>query len=467
MGNNIYISFTAENSSRDHWVSEFLNYLKGSLSKITKLLLNFRTNLDEGDDPEIQLQNANVIVLVFNGFVSDEFARCLRFVENNYQSLSDKGVEIFLAVKSGKFNSVIPVTLRNLITYNFFEYNVRTGEIIDFSPIFGEEKENKFWAKLTDLAYDIIHILEVPIKNQNEKELSIYLAEVSKDQIPNREILRRELLLLGYKVLPSRPSPASYKEYQDAVLDQMKECDASIHILGEIYGDSPSGSDYSYQEIQNRAVSESFRKPENPLKKNFYRFVWLPPNLEPYDEKQIQYLKRLKRELSDSKSSELIQSGIEEFKELFNTMSYIFSNPYATNEELDLSELVLLITDDLNQPLSSEVEKLLRNSSKKYEILNLNQTGEMLPLNLFKQKIRQASSAVIVNSNSDTLWLQGILGLTIKNIHPVNGMKKVVAAVSNSRYDEVLNQEAYHIDYYNSMDGHMTKNIENFLNQLN
>jgi hypothetical protein len=466
MGNNIYISFTSENSAKDPWVSEFLNYLKGSLTKITKLLLTLRTNLDDGDDPEMQLQNARVIVLVFNGFVSDDFARTLRFIENNFQNLNDKEVDVFLVVKSGKFNSVIPVTLRNLITYNFYEYNVRTGEIIDFSPIFGGEKENKFWAKLTDLTYDIIYNLEGPVKKHNEKELSIYLAEVSKDQIPNREILRRELLLLGYKVLPSKSLPASYKDYQEVVLEQMKECDASIHILGEIYGDAPSGSDYSYQEIQNRVVSDSFKKPENPLKKGFYRFVWLPPSLEPYDEKQIQYLKRLKRELSDSKFSELIQSGIEEFKELFNSKAYVFLNPHAEKEEIPLSEIILLITDSINQPLSSEVEKLIRNSSRRYEVLDLNQTGEMLPINLFKQKVGLASSAIIVNNNSDALWLQGILGLTIKNLNQPGGLKRVVAAVSVTGNKDVLNSEAYHISFFNSTDN-MSKNIENFLNQLN
>lgn len=462
MNNNIYISFSSENSSSDSWVSEFLNYLKVTLGKISSLPLTFSSSIEKDSDPEKQIQQAQLILLVFNGFVSDDFSKCLKIVELKYPELLASGKEIYIIVKSGKFGSIIPVFLRRFIQYNFFEINTRTNEIIDFAPFLKGEKENKFWSKLTDLAYDIKLFLELQNgKKRDENNLTVYLAEVSKDQSSNREILRREFLLSGYTVLPFKPLPTSFKDYQEACLELLKVSDISIHIMGEVYGESPSGSDYSYQEIQNRIIADSFTRTENKLKDNFYRFVWLPPNLEPYDEKQIQYLKRLRRELSESRNSELIQSSIEEFKELFlQKLGQLKGNHPLSVSENKANHLVL-ITDNSNQPLFNKIENQLKISNKSYEVIDLYQTGELLPLAMFRQKFKSAGAAIIVNNSRDDSWIQGMIGLTIKNLNHTR-----VAAVSNIESTKTIDFEGLNIDFFSSEDGQLIKSIENFLIQM-
>ncbi|NJO70212.1 MAG: DUF4062 domain-containing protein [Bacteroidetes bacterium] len=110
------------------------------------------------------------------------------------------------------------------------------------------------------MAYDIKLFLELQNgRKRDENNLTVYLAEVSKDQSSNREILRREFLLSGYTVLPFKPLPTSFKDYQEACLELLKVSDISIHIMGEVYGRvSLRVRYYSYQEIQNRIIADSF-----------------------------------------------------------------------------------------------------------------------------------------------------------------------------------------------------------------
>lgn len=468
MGNNIYISFTAENSSNDAWVKEFVNFFRITLEKISLLPVNVNSNLDKDNNPEKMIDQANLIIIVFNGFVSDEFSKDLRVLESRHQDIISTGKEIVIAVKSAKLASIIPVYLKKFNQYNFYEVNVRTNENIDYTPLFKGDKENKFWSKLTDLAYDTKNYFEALKWGDNpEKKLTVYLAEVSKDQISHREILRREFLLSGYSVLPGKPIPSSYKDYHDAALELIGKSDVSIHIMGEVYGESPSGSDYSYPEIQNKIVTELLGI-NNGVKENFYRFVWLPPNLEPYDEKQIQYLKRLKREMSDSKSGEIIQCSIEEFKEIFiHRVSDVVRGELQRVSDPEQKKLVL-ITDNSEKIVCKEIENRLRSQSKPYEIIDLSQTGELLPPSLFKQKMQMANGAILLNFSQNQSWVQGMLGLTIKNLSSSNTEHKAsVAAISSIQNKAAFEYSALKVDFYSLEDSQLLHNIENFLIQLN
>jgi hypothetical protein len=388
----------------------------------------------------------------------------LNVVETQNQEFISGGKEIFIVVKTNKLGSIVPVYLRKYVQFNFFEINVRTNENIEYSPLSAGDKASKFWSKLTDLAYDSKIFIESIEQATHHKKLSVYLAEVSKDQVSNREILRREFLLSGFSILPSKPMPSSIKEYQESVKELITKSDVSIHIMGEIYGDSPAGSDYSYTEIQNKVVSELIG---SELKESFYRFIWFPPNLEPYDEKQIQYLKRLKRELSDSKKGEIIQCSIEEFKELF--LHKISHAAHHTQLKADTAEKkVLIVTDNSQKSICQDIENQLNRIKRDYEVLDLSQTGELFPVATFKQKLRVADKTIILNFSPNKLWIQGMLGLTLKNINrEINFDEISVAAVSSGNNKTVADFGALKVNFFSLEDNQLLNNIEKFLTQLN
>lgn len=466
MKNNIYINFSAENSNIDAWVSEIFNAFRITLSKIYPRTVNIKNGLESSIASETRFNEANIIILVINGFISDEFAKDLRALELKHQEYINSGKEIFVVVKSGKFNSIIPVYLRKYAQYNFFEVNIRTNEAIEYTPFLKGEKANKFWSKITDLAYDARIFFETAEGNPSTEKLNIYLAEVSKDQVNNREILKREFLLSGFGVLPSKPLPASHKEYNEVVSEIVRSSDFSVHIMGEIYGDSPSGSDYSYSEIQNKVVSELSGK-ANQLKNGFYRFVWLPPNIEPYDEKQVQYLKRLKRELTDNNTGELIQCSIEEFKELIVQKVKQIKGLTAQNDSETEERRIILITDNAQESTYQKIVKQIEVANKEYESIDLSQTGELFPLAMFRQKLRMANAAILVNSKGNPGWVQGMIGLTIKNLFSgKKSYRKLIAAVSNNRSKSAIDYEALNVDFLSSEDSQFAKKLDKFLIQI-
>ncbi|NJO70213.1 MAG: hypothetical protein HC830_13850 [Bacteroidetes bacterium] len=91
------------------------------MGKISSLPLTFSSSIEKDSDPEKQIQQAQLTLLVFNGFVSDDFSKCLKIVELKYPELLASGKEIYIIVKSGKFGSIIPVFLRRFIQYNFLK----------------------------------------------------------------------------------------------------------------------------------------------------------------------------------------------------------------------------------------------------------------------------------------------------------------------------------------------------------
>ena len=86
--------------------------------------------------------------------------------------------------------------------------------------------------------------------------------------------------------------------------------------MGELYGDTPAGSDYSYQELQNRYFHDVWQNQQqtNQHIQVIKRIIWLPPQLEPFEEKQTQYLKRINREVNNSENTELVQSTLTDLK---------------------------------------------------------------------------------------------------------------------------------------------------------
>ncbi|HEX3006699.1 MAG TPA: hypothetical protein VHO90_03685, partial [Bacteroidales bacterium] len=231
MNENIYINFSAETSSKDAWAIEFLNSLTITLGKVCDNPMKIHSGNEKDVNSEKLINNANIVLLVFNGFVSDDFSRDMNIIELHQNEYIAEGKEIFVVNKAAKFSSIIPVFLKKFSHYDFFETNTRTNETVEYTPLLKGEKEVKFWSKLTDLVYDIKIFTESrgSIKGDSSR-LSVFLAEVSRDQNSNREILRREFLLSDYGVFPIKPLVASYNEFHSSVADILRECDFSIHV---------------------------------------------------------------------------------------------------------------------------------------------------------------------------------------------------------------------------------------------
>src|SRR5208337_2929966 len=252
-----------------------------------------------------------------------------------------------------------------------FEINPRTLEIHDFNQNLQSEDDNQFLLKLTDLAYDILESITSAHINSSEplRNNTIYLAEVSADQVKNRDKLKRSLLLTGYRILPNH-SLITSDNYEKDVKDAIELCVLSIHMLGELYGESYRSSDYSYQELQNRYFQDVWQdqKDSNRYHSFIKRIIWMPPQLEPFDEKQIQYIKRINREINTSENTELVQSTLSDLKILIDQNIKKLTEPQESKQSIDTKDL-LIIADDHELSNSYIVKETFARTQVNYQFL--------------------------------------------------------------------------------------------------
>jgi hypothetical protein len=206
--------------------------------------------------------------------------------------------------------------LQPLLGYEFFKADAQSGHFHELDLAFGPEAKADYWLRLDDLAQDIANLLgtmggdseEAPL----EPRLSVYLAETGIDVRDLHSNVRRDLERRGYRVLPERNVPLAAAELQQFVREQLASCVMSVHLVGAHYGIVPDGSAQSIVEIQHDLAVE-FAKDNGMV-----RFVWLPPGVEPQDERQSKFIERLRSDTGWSKKADLIESSIESLKTLID-----------------------------------------------------------------------------------------------------------------------------------------------------
>jgi hypothetical protein len=106
-------------------------------------------------------------------------------------------------------------------------------------------------------------------------------------------------------------------------------------------------------------------------------------------------------------------------------------------------------------------------ADKHYESIDLSQTGDLFPLAMFRQKLRMASAAILVNTNGSTGWVQSMLGLTIKNLFSgKKSYRKLIATVSNIKNKSAIDFEALNVDFLSSEDSQFANKLDKFLIQI-
>lgn len=470
MEQNLYISFSSDDLSNDFWIKEFFSYFDASLPKISNVPCTIFSNMGTTLPLQSEIHKLDLIIFAITGFNSEAFNEEIKFVEKYLSDNPDSGLTILGILKSPRFNSMVPLFLRQKNIFNFFEINPRTNEVLEFAPSSKGLGEKRFWTQITDLAYDIKFHLETKRLRSTDTSDSlktVYLAEVSRDQAANREKLKREFLLHGFTVLPNVPLPHSAKDYQESARELIAQAAVSIHIMGELYGDSPANSDYSYQEIQNRAYNDLYGKDSAIQNMHSpFRFIWLPLDLEPYDEKQIQYLKRLRKELSVSKNSELVQCSIEEFKEMFMVKYHSLQKKEAeTATEKQGNKNILIFTDSVNNTIIQKFQDLLKSNRLNYQVLDLSESKKNVSLQEFKTTVLKADDIFVFNTCDNLPWTQGIVGLILKNAAPKE-IKPAIAVISERETHVQLNFTSFPIRFFGLGKDNLILQLEEFILQL-
>ena len=193
------------------WVTNFYKFLSSLLQH-----MNYRDLLLEscslGQLKKSELKKNIILVLVVSPFLKVE-NKGYQIISSWLKQMisSQKGYqgeqERCLVVHKTVFNFQNFPELMKLNNYQLYEIDNVTGMPREINRFFGSQAEKNYWMRLIDLSFDISRYLSLkPKKNDgktiNKREKTVYLAEVGKDLIIQRDMMRRELRSHGFEVLP-------------------------------------------------------------------------------------------------------------------------------------------------------------------------------------------------------------------------------------------------------------------------
>ncbi len=224
---------------------------------------------------------------------------------------------IFKVIKTAVPYDAHPGEIADTLGYEFYIVDSQTGRAKELSQRVTGELEHVYWAKLDDIAHDICGLLE-KVKSTGETgaiarpgdagQLTVYLAETGADLKEQHDMIKRELLEMGYRVVPDSRLPFTDSEFRESVTRTLEQSALSIHLVGGSYGMVPEGSKISILALQNELAAERSKTAD------LQRLIWLLPDSPTDDDRQEQFIQRLRSDDDAQLGADLFETSIEDFR---------------------------------------------------------------------------------------------------------------------------------------------------------
>jgi hypothetical protein len=417
---DIFISYGAEPSPGEQntatWAQQFCQYLYIVLQRLfnekpTLLLhddLRTRQKLMNEDSGDI-LSKTGVFVIIIRpeDIGSENYLKELQKIYEIAFNGTDGNVKrnrIFKVVTMPLKEEEEPELLKSELRYNFYEINRYNKKPVTYALMNGSLPEDKFWSRLVDLAYDIYNSLH-ELKNQpvstsvSGNGSCIFLAETSFDQQENRDILKRELRHLGYKVLPLLPLSNDGEPVRMAIEDCLQQSVLAIHMMGAFYGDFLKNSKYSLIDFQARVVKEYIESKEKRRKP--HQIIWVPSDLKTTDQRQSLYLKRIKRDETQEKT-EIVEAPLEVFKTIIHNKLREITH---TSEFVPhTGHILYILYEEPEKQKIQEYISLIQNRGFSV-INNMNTEKEYYSITDHLNTLKKVDAVLIYKGNSTMEWL--------------------------------------------------------------
>jgi len=412
------------------WVSNFHKFLTTLLSQISRDTPEIHM-VSESNFSEVDLSKSSVVLLVCTpAFMqSDEVVNSLNDFGKNLKDTDNLIVDgvsrVFKVHKAPFIDDKYLLEFENLITFDFYMVDPLTGEAHEFKRFFGGDAERSYWMKLVDMAYDINHILESGDGYKKSKsseevplEKTVYLASTGVDMVIQRDIIKRELIRHGYKVLPQHTLAKEINQLEHQVKEDLYKCRLSIHLVGEDYGYKPKGSELSVVDIQNRIASNhTYDMVEynnnHEDKKPFSRLIWVSPDLNNVSERQKIFIEDLKSDAASLEEAEVLQIPLQELKTIireelvtggrFNKESREIKG-YSETED-GLSKIIYLIQDKKDTSKAKPIREFLENAG--YKVVLPSYEGDLVDIRYIHQEnLRRCDASIIYFGEAKEAWIK-------------------------------------------------------------
>lgn len=427
---DLFISYHSKDNNNEGtaekgWITSFQKFLESILFQMLGEKLKFFSNYDKEELTAEALQSVAIFILVISpDYVADpetlkEARLCAEAVKLSGTKKIDSKSRILKIVKMPVPKEQEPDFLRPLLGYDLYNFDPETGRTHEFNSFFGPEAERMYWMKLADLAYDIYNISrELKIEREINRDYtpfgkpgSVYLADTGIDLIIQRDIIRRELVRHGFRVLPEETLPFDAADLEKSIKKDLKECRLSIHLFGDYYGEIPRGADKSIAEIQNMLAAEHDKQntESGAHPDDFVRLVWMPSNVKAESDKQANLLEQIRRDADAMTEAEILQTPLEDLKSIIlnilvhNDLSYVRSERYLKDDKSGRKK-IYLVCDQRDHAVADEVKVFLTNQG--CEVLETDFKVNNVELRHIHQDYLTFCDGVIVLLKSGTRqWL--------------------------------------------------------------
>lgn len=326
--------------------------------------------------------------------------------------LVDNRQRIFKVVKTHIERDAHPPEFQKQLGYEFYEIDKMTQRPVAFGQELGRNRDQRYWSKLDDLAWDVKQVLSiinprarigggVPVFSPTQG--TIYLAQTTRDLSEERDQIKRELQNRGYDILPDKEIPLISPNYEDAVRECVGRAKLSIHLIGGSYGIIPEGaSNRSIVRLQNEIAAERSRNDA------FSRLLWLPVGLAPQEEAQAEFIEHLRTDAATQRGAELLQTPLEELKTVIQlrlTSNGHKPEPTPPNQQ----PKIYLIFDKRDLEGIIPLNEYLANE-KNYQVLLplIDDEGadEVQAFEIHKDNLMQCDAVLIYYGNANQVWFE-------------------------------------------------------------
>lgn len=413
------------------WISNFHKFLSTLMYQITRENPEIKL-INESSFSAVELDSYNVILaVVTTNLVQDKVIVSAlnshaKKLKGQNKLVADGVARIFKVLKRPFDPDDHLDELEDLLTYDFYLVDPLTGDPQEFTRFFGNDAERSYWMKLVDMAYDINHVLHAKELEDGggyetiPREKTVYLASTGVDMVIQRDIIKRELIRHGYKVLPDHSLPKEAKALDRMVRDDLDRCRLSIHLVGEDYGYKPRGSELSVVDIQNRVASdhtyqmvEKNKKAKKEDRQPFSRLIWVSPDLKNVTERQKIFIEDLKSDAAALEEAEVLQIQLQELKTIIRE-ELVTGGRFNTRRDIkglddekkdDKTKMIYLIADKRDVNEIDDIQTYLKKQG--FNVVSPSYEGDLVDLRYIHQEnLRRCDASIIYFGQATEEWIK-------------------------------------------------------------
>ncbi len=299
-------------------------------------------------------------------------------------------------------------------------FSIYSFKKIILNEIYKAEKESETLDNLLFNLFDISKIIAIHFKLNKEHskkvktDIKIFLAEVSRELMLAREVIRRELISRGITVFPEEELPTDEISLEKKMHDQLKESKLSIHLIGNSSSGKYTDAGILIEDAQNKIAARYCNQDETEHS-DFQRIIWMPHQLKLADKEQEVFVGQILKDRYPQSSTDIVRSSLEELKDIIENNLY-HTRVHKQKKIESSKKMVYIIQKNTSDKILTKIAEVF----EKHEIAT--QVSHRLP-NAYNSLVQHrdyllaCSGVIILYKEENIAWLRSKMNdiLKIKN----------------------------------------------------